>query len=87
MENKNHNTNISYYADGTPVPDVLTEEEAIKFLRLDDGVTKKPTTTLQYYRIEGLLKATQVGKKHRYLRTELLNFLKIQTQKTNEEIS
>jgi hypothetical protein len=33
---------LSYFSDGTPVPDVLTEEEAIKFLRLDDGTTKKP---------------------------------------------
>jgi len=77
---------VSYFADGTPVPDVMTEEEAIKFLRLDDGGTKHPATTLEYYRSEDLLRGTRVGKRLRYLKSELLRFLEIQTQKTNREV-
>ncbi len=77
----------SYFADGTVVPDLLTEEEAIKFLRLDDGGTKHPKTTLEYYRVEDRLKATKVGKKLRYLKSELLKFLKYQTDFENGDIS
>ena len=78
---------VSYFTDGAPVPDVMTEEEAIKFLRLDDGGTKHPATTLEYYRSEGVLNGTKVGKRLRYLKSELLNFLEVQTQRTNGEIS
>ena len=87
MNNKEISVGVSYFADGNVVPELLTEDEAIKFLRLDDGATKKPSVTLQYYRNEGSLRATQVGKKMRYLKSELINFLKLQTQKTNGEIS
>lgn len=78
---------VSYYSDGTPVPDLLTEEDAIRFLRLDDGTTKHPATTLEYYRSEGLLRGTRVGKRLRYLKSELLNFLHIQTNRTSGDIS
>ncbi len=80
-------SSVSYFYDGTTVPDVLTADEAIKFLRLDDGGTQHPETTLAYYRSENLLRATQVGKKLRYLKSELLKFLDFQTQKTNGDIS
>ena len=83
----NNFMSISYFADGTPVPDLMTEEEAIKFLRLDDGNTKRPTLTLQYYRSEGLLKATRVGKRLRYLKSELFQFLDLLTQRTEGDIS
>jgi hypothetical protein len=43
-----------------PVPELLTEEEAIIFLRLDIDGPKDPTITLQYYREQGLLHACQV---------------------------
>lgn len=81
------NQAVSYFADGTPVPDLLTEQEAIRFLRLDEGETKHPETTLEYYRNEGRLRATKVGKRLRYLKSELLNFLDFQTQLTSKEIS
>ena len=81
-ESKYSNTVICF-AEET----LLTEEEAIRFLRLDDGGTKHPETSLAYYRSEGLLRATRVGKKLRYLKSELLNFLEIQTKITNGEIS
>ena len=77
----------SYFSDGTHVPDLLTEEEAIKFLRLDVDGPKDPQTTLEYYRSEDRLRATRVGKKLRYLKSELLNFLEYQTQYSNGDIS
>ena len=61
--------------DGSPVPELLTEEEAIKFLRLDEDGPKEPKLTLLYYRDKGLLKPTRVGKRLRYQRVELLRFL------------
>ena len=77
----------SFFSDGTPVPDLLTEQETIKFLRLDADGPKHPQMTLQHYRKEGLLRATRVGKKLRYLKSELLRFLEQVTQKTNGDIS
>ena len=77
----------SYFADGTHVPDLMTEEEAVKFLRLDIDGPKDPSTTLEYYRSEDRLKATRVGKKLRYLKSELLKFLEYQTQTISGDIS
>ena len=77
----------SYFSDGTHVPDLLTEEEAIKFLRLDVDGPKDPQTTLEYYRSEDRLRATRVGKKLRYLKSELLNFLEYQTDYSNGDVS
>lgn len=71
-----YNIAISFFASGKPVPDLLTEEEAITFLRLDgDDGPKNPSITLKYYRDKHLLKAVNVGKHNRYLKTELLRFL------------
>ena len=76
----------SFFQDGTPVPDLLTEQEAIRFLRLDVDGPKDPATTLEYYRTENRLKATRVGKRLRYLKSELLNFLDHQTTLTSKDI-
>ncbi len=54
-----------------PCPELLTEEEAIRYLRLDVGGSAKPSLTLRYYREKGLLRGTRVGRKLRYRRTEL----------------
>ena len=59
----------------TPCPELLTEDEAIRFLRLDEVGIDDPAGTLRYYRKKGLLRATQVGKCIRYRRVELENFL------------
>ena len=59
----------------TPCPELLTEDEAIRFLRLDAVGIEDSAGTLRYYRKKGLLKATQVGKCIRYRRVELENFL------------
>jgi hypothetical protein len=64
-------TAVAYFADGSPVPEVLTAEEACRYLRLDEIDIEDPTGTLNYYRKRGLLRATQVGKCVRYRRIEL----------------
>jgi hypothetical protein len=78
---------ISFFDDGTTVPDLLTEQEAIRYLRLDTNGPKHPEITLQHYRQEGLLRPTRVGKHLRYTKSELLRFLEEQTERTNENIS
>jgi hypothetical protein len=61
--------------DCVPCPSLLTEEEAIRYLRLDDVAIKDAANTLKYYRKKGLLCATQVGKCIRYRKVELERFL------------
>ena len=58
-----------------PCPELLTEAEAARYLRLDEIDVDDPTETLRYYRRKGLLRATQVGKRVRYRRVELERFL------------
>jgi len=54
-----------------PVPFLLTEQDAIRFLRLEgDGAE-----TLKYYRLKGWLKGTQVGRFTRYRLPDMLAFL------------
>lgn len=55
----------------TPCPELLTDEEAIRYLRLDQVNIADPGSTLRYYRMRGILRATQVGKCIRYRRIEL----------------
>lgn len=62
-------------APATPCPDLLTEEEAIRYLRLDIIDVESPADTLRRYRKQGLVRGTQVGKCVRYRRTELERFL------------
>jgi hypothetical protein len=57
-----------------PCPAVMTEAEAIRFLRLDLQKAK-PQNTLAHYRERGLLKATILGKNRFYFRDELVRFL------------
>ena len=80
---------VSYFADGRVVPDLLTEEEAIRFLRLDIDGPKDPSATLKHYRDKKLLRGTRIGRKYRYSRVELLKFIElatIQTDKTLENL-
>lgn len=77
---------IIFFATGTPVPEVLTEEELISLLRLDaDG--GNAALTIRYYRDKGLLRGTRIGKHLRYTRTEVLRFLEEQTKWTNRRNS
>ncbi len=63
------------YRFGDPCPYLLTEEEAIKYLRLDTIDIANPAATLRRYRDMGLLRATQVSKRLFFLRRELDLFL------------
>ena len=74
---------VSYFADGTVVPDLLTEEEAVKFLRLDIDGPKDPSATLKHYRDKRMLRGTQIGRRYRYSRVELLKFIVVATNNTN----
>lgn len=64
----------------TPCPELLTEDEAIRFLRLDGIDVKDAGNTLRHYRKKGLLRATQVGKCIRYRRIELEKLLERLTE-------
>ena len=64
----------------TPCPELLTEDEAIRFLRLDGINAENPANTLRYYRKKGFLRATQVGKCIRYRRIELEKLLERLTE-------
>jgi hypothetical protein len=69
---------IAVMPDGRPAPSVLTEAEAIKYLRLDSQKAD-PARTLQYYRDKKLLKATKIGKNLLYSRKELDRFVETMT--------
>jgi hypothetical protein len=64
------------FRPGDPCPDLFTEEEAIRYLRLDTIDIKNPGETLERYRKQGVLRGTQVSKRVFYLRPELDQFLK-----------
>lgn len=63
-----------------PCPELLTENEAIRYLRLDEIDIDDPASTLRYYRKKGILRATQVGKCIRYRRIELDRLLEKLTE-------
>ncbi len=62
-----------------PCPELLTEDEAIRYLRLDIDGPGNPRLTLRYYREKGVLRATRVGRRLRYRRVELDRFLRLVT--------
>lgn len=62
-------------APAVPCPELLTEEEAIRYLRLDAVDIENPADTVRRYRKLGLIRGTQVGKCIRYRRCELDRFL------------
>jgi len=59
--------------DGRPAPFVLTQDEAIRFLRIEN--IPHPENTLRYYSERGLLKGTYIGKGRFYAATELVEFV------------
>jgi len=63
-----------------PCPELLTEAEAIRYLRLDTIGIGDPAATLRRYRENGLLRGTQVSKKIFYRRIELEKFLEKVTE-------
>ena len=54
-----------------PCPELMTAEEAICYLRLDETEVDDPERSLRYYREKWGLRATQVGRRLRYRRMEL----------------
>jgi len=60
-----------------PCPEVLTPEEAARYIRLDMG--GEWMRALQRYRTAGVLRGTQVGRRMVYRRVELDAFLERQT--------
>ena len=58
-----------------PCPELLTEDEAIRYLRLDVDSSTDAHKTLKYYRDKGELIAIKVGRKNRYRRQDLDDFL------------
>ena len=84
-ENPNNYITTIYFPDGNPVPEVLTENDLIKLLRLNEDGPKDPTLTIHYYRDKGLLRGIRIGKRIRYTKQEVLNFLQKQTEWTNRK--
>ena len=71
-------------ANGNPAPLVLTSNDLINLLRLDDQGPKNGEATLKYYRDRGLLKGIRLGKKIRYTLPDVLVFLEKQMEFTNQ---
>ena len=64
-----------YMPDGRPAPVLLTESEAIQFLRLDTIDLKHPDHTLRRYRDAGLLRCVQISRRIFYPVDELMAFI------------
>ena len=58
-----------------PCPELLTEGELIRYLRLDTINISDPSATLRRYRARRLLRGTQISKQIFYRRTELDRFI------------
>ena len=83
QQNNNFFTTPAILPDGNggfvPCPELLTEGEAIRYLRLDIDGPAKPENTLRYYREQKKLKATKIGKKLLYSRKALDEFMEKMT--------
>ena len=66
-----------YMPDGSIMPELLTEQEAVIFLRLD--TENNPKRTLKYYRDKGQLRAVKIGTNLLYPKKELLSFIQAAT--------
>lgn len=92
MNNQTDYTNMgpAYMPDGSIMPELLTEHEAVLFLRLD--MENNPKRTLKYYRDKGQLRAVKIGTNLLYPKQELFSFINIATEwfnrnKNSENIS
>ena len=72
-----------YFPGGEICPELMTEEEACRFLRLDQDPNRK--NTLQYYRNKKLLLPIRIGKFHLYRKTELMAFLDRQAERSRKK--
>jgi len=71
-----------FMGDGSVVPELMTEDELIRFLRLRELGCKNPSNTLRYYRSRGVLRACRIGGRNAYTRRAALNFLEKLTEKS-----
>jgi len=88
MKNTNNETcsiSTAYMPNGSIMPELLTEEEAILFLRLDKE--NNPTRTLKYYRDKGQLRGLKIGTNFLYPKRELLKFIDTATEWFNRNKS
>ena len=85
MTTINHTAYLApaHFYDGTVVPELMTEEEAIKFLRLDSNSDGNGKESLKRLREHYGLQATKgIGKTLKYQKKELLKFIDTMTEKT-----
>jgi len=82
MDIEQQTFSVAFLPDGRPAPAVLTADETVSLLRLDNA---NPLRTLKFYRDEGLLVGVRIGKKVRYPLTEVMAFLaqKVALSKNN----
>jgi len=66
-----------YMPDGSIMPELLTEQEAIVWLRLESEDNAK--RTLKYYRDKHQLRGVMIGKNYLYPKQELLRFVEVAT--------
>ena len=73
---------VVFLPDGRPAPAVLTADETVSLLRLDNA---NPLRTLKHYRDEQLLVGVRIGRKVRYPLDEVMRFLaqKVAKSKSN----
>lgn len=69
-----------YQSDGTPAPFLMTEDELVKFLRLDQVSIQHPADTIRRYRDSGRLKGVQISKQILYRLPDVLEFLDRQVE-------
>lgn len=77
--------NVHYMPDGKMMPELLTEQEAILFLRLE--TENDSSRTLKYYRDKGRLRGVKIGTNFLYPKQELLNFIEVATDWFNRNKS
>lgn len=75
------NVPVCWFPDGTPCPYLMTETEAIRFLRIDTVNIKDRSGTLRRYREAGVLRGVQISKVVLYTLPELIAFIERQTER------
>lgn len=63
-----------------PCPDLLTAEEAVRYLRLDETGVNDPELSLRRYRESGRVQGVRMGKRVMYRRVELERFIESEGQ-------
>ena len=72
------NFSLHYMPDGSIMPELLTEEEAVLFLRLE--TESNPERTLKFYRDKGQLRGVKIGRNFLYPQKEVLQFIDTATE-------